>query len=82
MVVEICCFLTCYVILQDDVINGSCDPLLETLKVSYHLAKSGGHRHGGCGDMIFLIYYVIMKGQVIKKHLTLWAETPQGKPPT
>ena len=53
-------FLTCYVILQDYVINGLCDPLLETLKletlkVSYHLAKSGGHRHCGWGDLILLI---------------------------
>ena len=49
-------FLVCHVILQNDLIRGSCDffewgPLM----VSRHLAKIGGHRHFGSGGKTFLI---------------------------
>ena len=40
----------------------------ETIKVSYHPAKFGVHRHSGSGDIIFLVCQVTSQGQVMVSH--------------
>ena len=43
--------LVYHVILQNHVIQGSCDFKQEPIKVSYHLAYLGGHKHCASGDL-------------------------------
>ena len=38
----------------------------EPIKVSYHLAKFGGHWHSGSGDIIILVCHVISQDHVTK----------------
>ena len=38
---------------------------LPLLKVCHHLAKFGGHKHCGSGDIILLVYQVILRDHVI-----------------
>ena len=36
------------------------------MKLSYHLAKFGSHRHCGSGDIMILVYHVISQDHKIK----------------
>ena len=38
----------------------------EPIKVSYHPAKFGGHRHYGSGDIMIFVGHVILQDHVIK----------------
>ena len=39
---------------------------LESIKVSYHPTKFGGHGHCGSGDIIILVCHVTLQDHVIK----------------
>ena len=45
---------------------------LESIKVSYHPAKVGRHRHYGIEDRIILVCHVVSQDHVSKGHVTLW----------
>ena len=36
----------------------------------YHLAKFVGHRYCGCGDIIILVFQMILQDHVIKNDVT------------
>ena len=36
------------------------------MKVSYHLAKFGGHSHSGNGDILFLVSHLISQDHAIQ----------------
>ena len=38
----------------------------EPMKISYHLAKFGSHRHFGSEDITFLVCHVILQDHTIK----------------
>ena len=42
------------------------DMAMNSLKVSHHANRFGGHRHFGSGDLIVLAYHVILQDYVIK----------------
>ena len=59
--------LVCHVISQDHVIKKVMRlHKQEPINVSYHTTKSGGHRDCGGGDIVVLIYHMILKENVIK----------------
>ena len=49
---------------------------VESIKVSYNLAKSGGHRHSGARDKMFLVCHVILQDQVIKELHKVMVKSP------
>ena len=52
-----------------------------SIKVSYHLAKVGGHRYSASGDILFLVCQVILQDQVIKGSCGFMGGSPLCKSP-
>ena len=48
----------------------------ETLKVSHHPTKFGGHRHGGSGDIVVLVYPVVLQDHLIKGSSDFMGRSP------
>ena len=53
----------------------------DPLKVSYEIAKLGGHRHCDSGDIMVLICQVISKDHLIKVSSNFMVGTPHRKSP-
>ena len=53
----------------------------ESIKVSYHPAKFGGHRHCGSENIMVLMCHVLLEDHVVKGVVTLRAGAHQGKLP-
>ena len=58
-------FLVCRVILQDNVINVSCEK--EFIKTNCYPIKFGGHRPSGSGNITFLVCHAISPNLMIKR---------------
>ena len=70
--------LACHVISQSHVIKSLCD-LKEPLKVSYHSANFGGHRHSDRGDVMVFVCHVISQDQVIKWSCDFVGRSPSSQ---
>ena len=56
--------------------KGSSNYEWELLKIIHHPTKCSGHRHLGVGDVMVLVYHVILQDHMIKESCAFIGSSP------